>query len=93
MERELPYDFDLLYDVKTYEQIERIANYEGDCSEASPEDLVDLFQQLKMKVPKCLASFAPRITIWVLPDGSWLPYEPLEHEEPEARKVKLKGWS
>jgi hypothetical protein len=93
MEHELPYVFDLLWDVKSYEQVERIAKYEGDCSDASPEDLVELFQQEGMDIPECLADFAPQITIWVCKDGSWLPYEPLYEELHKYRKTKIKGWS
>lgn len=86
--RELPYDFDLLWDVKTMEQVERIANYEGDCSEATPEDLVVLFGQCDLPVPECLESFTPIIELWVLPDGEWVDKEPLDCN---ARKVRIKG--
>jgi len=60
---ELPYIFDLLWDVKSYEQVERIAKYEGDCSDATPQDLVELFQKEGLEIPECLAAFAPQITI------------------------------
>ena len=53
--RDLPYVFDLLYDVKTMEQVGRIARYEGDCSDATPLDLYELFMQQGMPVPDCLS--------------------------------------
>ena len=52
--KDFPREFDLAYDVKTMEQVERIANYEGDCSDAEPAELADLFQKLGMEVPACL---------------------------------------
>ena len=89
---ELPYIFDLLWDVKSYEQVERIAKYEGDCSAATPEDLVELFQHEGMDIPNCLADFAPQQTIWVGSGGSWLPYEPLYEEAHKYRKVRIRGF-
>ena len=53
----LPYDFDLLWDVKNEEQVERIAKYEGDCSDAEPHDLVDLYLKFDMSMPPELASW------------------------------------
>ena len=57
---ELPYMFDLLWDVKTYEQFERIAKFEGDCSDATPSDLVELFQQENLEMPECLKGFVQK---------------------------------
>jgi hypothetical protein len=51
---ELPYDFDLLYDIKMMHQVEAIAKGEASHSDASPEDLVELFEELNMKLPECL---------------------------------------
>lgn len=91
--RELPYVFDLLWDVKTYEQVERIAKYEGDCSEATPEDLVELFQQENIPLPECLIAFAPQITIWACKDGTWIDYEPATEEANNYRKVRIRGFT
>lgn len=57
---ELPYIFDLLWDVKTYEQVERIAKFEADCSDADPYDLVELFQKENLEIPKCLKGFVQK---------------------------------
>lgn len=35
MNEELPYDFDLLYDIKTMDEVERIAKGEPHCSNAT----------------------------------------------------------
>ena len=91
--RELPYVFDLLWDVKTYEQVERIANHEGDCSEAEPEDLVELFQQENLEIPECLASYAPQIFVWIQKGGTWIDYEPLPDEAHKYRKARIKGFT
>ena len=55
----LPYDFDLHWDVKDMEQVERIAKEEPDCSDADGYDLYNMFVALEMVVPQCLASFRP----------------------------------
>jgi len=55
--RELPYEFDLLYDVKMMYEVESIANGEPSCSDASPEDLVELFIAHKLEMPECLKQF------------------------------------
>ena len=50
----LPYDFDLLFDVKTLEDVKIIANYGPHCSDASPQDLANLFITLGLDLPPCL---------------------------------------
>ena len=92
MPNELPYIFDLLWDVKTYEQVERIAKFEGDCSDATPCDLVELFQQENLEIPECLKAFAPVETIWVCHDGTWLYNEPLSEEAHKYRKARIRGF-
>ena len=90
--RELPYDFDLLYDVKSYAQIESIANYKWDCSDATPEELVLLFQQLELEIPSCLIRFAPIVTVWLECNGCWQSHEPDVDELHKFRKTTVKGW-
>lgn len=89
---ELPYMFDLLWDVKTYEQVERIANHRGDCSDASPADLVELFQQEDLALPECLLRYSPQLTVWLHEDGTWISYKPLQEESFRYRKARIKGW-
>jgi len=52
----LPYDFDLLYDVKTYQDVEDVALGQPTRCEGTPEDLVRLFLVHEMEVPKSLES-------------------------------------
>ena len=54
MTRELPYDFDLHWDVKSMEQVERIARGDPDASDATPEDLVAMFLAHDLPIPSCL---------------------------------------
>ena len=54
MARDLPYDFDLNWDIKTMEQVEHIAAGEADSSEATPRDLIAMFLSLDMPIPECL---------------------------------------
>jgi hypothetical protein len=55
--------------------------------------LVEPFIANKMEIPECLRETKEymdnRQTIWILPDGTWIDYEPLEHEYPEVRKVEI----
>lgn len=78
-----------MHDIKFMYEVEAIAKGEASHSDASPEDLVDMFEELKETVPDCLSEFRGTTHIWVLPNGSWLPYEPLANEEPNVRKVKI----
>ena len=64
----LPYDFDLLWDVKTLAEVEIIAAGEGHCSSAKPEDLLALFLDLELEVPECLK---PCDLIFIHTDGTW----------------------
>ncbi len=90
---ELPYDFDLLYDIKHMYEVEAIANGGAHASDATPEDLVKLFDDNKLEVPECLKAVKHKLDnaqdIWILPNGTWLDYKPLEHEHPEAQKVTI----
>lgn len=85
----LNFQFYLLYDLKWMSEIESIARGEASHSDASLEDIVDLFNDLGEDIPECLNDVVGTQTIWVLPDGTWLDYEPLKHEQPNARKVKI----
>lgn len=89
----LNFQFDLLYDLKMMSEVETIAKGEASHSDASPEDLVELFEQLEEEIPECLSEFKGKQEIWILPDGTWLPYEPLSHEHPEVRKIKIEKFS
>lgn len=90
--RELPYIFDLLYDVKDYEQVDRIARGEPDCSDADPQDLVALFKQEGLALPPSLKQYGAHIDIWVHKNGTWLRYEPLPEEMHNYRKAKIEDW-
>lgn len=59
--RELPYEFDLLHDIKMMYEVEVIAKEEPSHSDATPEELVDLFREHMIPLPACLASFVPKI--------------------------------
>ena len=69
----LPYDFDLHWDVKTMEDVERIANGEGHCSDADGNDLVDLFILHDMEIPECLTenNYFGTEVIHIFPNGVW----------------------
>jgi len=50
----LPYVFDLLYDIKYMYEVESIAKGFPSASDATPEDLVELFERQNMPIPECL---------------------------------------
>jgi len=71
MNNDLPYDFDLLYDVKDYEDVEAIARGSAHCSSASAQDLVDLFHSMDMEIPECLSYLRPTLVVTLYSDGTW----------------------
>jgi hypothetical protein len=87
--RNLPYSFDLLYDVKTMKDVEMIASEQAHHSDATPEELVSLFIEEELPTPECLSSFKSLMTIWVCKDGSWLPYKPTFEELHKYQEVKI----
>lgn len=80
----LPYEFDLLYDIKCMYEVEMVC--EGKCpagTHATPEDLLDMFISHKMEIPEFLSSAAkPRKndSIWIHIDGTWTLDKPLYDE-------------
>jgi hypothetical protein len=88
----LPYPFDLLYDVKTMRDVEAIAKGEGHCSDATPDDLIELFIAQDLEVPECLLAHLDksRKCIWVHPDGSWLSYNPVAYYDNNAMSQKYR---
>lgn len=80
---DLPYAFDLHWDVKDLEQVERIAAGKPDCSDADPEDLLALFIDLALEVPACLEKFK---LIYIHTDGTW------SNEKKEGSQRVQKAW-
>ena len=56
MSDRLPPDFDCLYDIKTMEDVERIAAGDPHHSNATVDDLIECFITCKLEVPQCLWS-------------------------------------
>lgn len=63
MTNELPYEFDLHWDVKNMTDVEQIATGKPHRSAATPSDLVEMFKSLDMDVPECLNNVVDR---WVI---------------------------
>lgn len=85
----LPYDFDLLHDIKTMDEVEAIARGEPHNTSASLQDIVDTFISLDMEVPECLSTITPTHDIWVCNDGTWISYEPPIEEMHKYRKTRI----
>ena len=90
--KKLPYDFDLHWDVKSFEEVERIANGEGHCGDATGDDLVDLFEVLDMEVPACLAENGHYGTmdIWITTNGLWYTFPPEDTPCDSMHKVNVR---
>ncbi len=55
--KELPYVFDLLYDIKTEEQAIKIAQGFPDCSSARVSEIIELYEQENIPLPPELRNF------------------------------------
>jgi hypothetical protein len=60
----LPAEFNLIWDIKTEEHVERIARGEGTHSDARPADLVSLYRTLDLQMP-------PALTAWCRDSAPW----------------------
>ena len=80
---DLPYAFDLNWDVKDMDDVKRIAAGKSHCSDADPEDLLALFQDLGLEVPECLEKFK---LIYIHTDGTW------SNEKKEGSQRVQKAW-
>ena len=56
---ELPYVFDLLYDIKTMKDVEKVAKGWPIATKATPEDLVSLFLSEGIELPEYLKGVRP----------------------------------
>jgi hypothetical protein len=92
MNNKLPYAFDLLYDIKTMEEVESIARGEPHKSNVRPESLVTLFLELGLEVPSCLEGIPSYIEIWVKNDGTWQYFEPQDDEKFSFRQALIKSF-
>ena len=80
---ELPYDFDLLWDIKYQYEVEMICEGKPHSSDVTPEELYEMYIQHELEIPEYLAPFAPLPakvlhTVWISTCGSWYTYEPIE---------------
>jgi len=55
--KELPYEFDLLYDIKTWEQLRKVMRGEPDCSDATPMQVYWLLIEYNLPVPVGFSPF------------------------------------
>jgi len=86
-EHKLPYVFDLFFDVKTMEQVERIARGEGDHSSATPYELYEMFEGQNLPIPECLKVYTNPY-IWIDQTGTWQKEKPPEHDMFRFKKAR-----
>lgn len=60
----LPAEFDLIWDIKTEEHVERIAKGEVTHSSARPSDLVSLYRTFDLQMPPALAAWCRDSAPW-----------------------------
>ena len=81
MKNELPCVFDLLYDIKTMDDVEHsAAGTDGGVHGASAEKLRDLFIREKLPLPECLLGHPYKEVVYLSNNGTWTAHEPLSHE-------------
>jgi len=85
--QDLPYVFDLLWDIKTMATVEKIAKGITQASAAKPIDLYLLFESEGMVIPECLLECKSEI-IYIEANGTWLTEPPLFEEAHRFRKAK-----
>ena len=91
----LPYSFDLHHDIKYMYEVEMVCD--GKCpsgTDATPEDLYELFLHHNMPIPSYLEPFRPvmkldAIDVWLCADGSWTTVDPLYEEAHKYVKVRM----
>ena len=87
----LPYEFDLLYDIKTLEQAYRVMKELPDCSDADPEDVYELLVKYDLPVPDWYVAPTPEQPVaWLDGNGSYLTYKPTFSELGEYTPVYSK---
>jgi hypothetical protein len=81
--KKLPYEFDLLWDIKTFEQLHDILNGGMHCTHVDESDLVELMQEMDIPLPE---DYKPSFKldfpseIWIDNNGGYLTYKPEEED-------------
>ena len=89
--KRLPYEFDLLYDIKYTEQLEIVLRGEPFAYEV---DLVDLEESMvKHKIPfpiwyeRCTSPDFPTV-VWIDKNGGYITYPPEESEKDQYKRMR-----
>jgi len=90
-ELKLPYDFDLLFDIKTYEQVEEVVAGEY-WDDVTPEQLKTLFIRTNTPVPNCLKNTQILMDIYIFPNGTYSRTKPTSAQA-QWQKVTIPEFS
>ena len=87
----LPYKFDLLYDVKSVEELHSILNGEPHCTDANDWELCELAKKHNIALPEGYDSPLKEgfpTTVWIDDNGCYQDWKPLEHEADEFQMMR-----
>jgi len=91
----LPYSFDLLHDIKHMYEVEMVCKGQHPAgTDATPEDLLEMFIDHKLEIPEyleeaCKGYNKGETVIWVCNNGTWLTYQPLPDEIHNYVRTKI----
>ncbi len=87
----LPYEFDLLYDVKTVEELHCILKGESHCTDAQDWELCELAEIYNIPLPEGYKSpLKPGfpITVWIDDNGCYQDYKPFPGEAHRFQRMR-----
>lgn len=87
-------DFDLIYDLKYMYEVEMVCDGLSPAgTDASPEDLYEMFVDHKMEIPEYLKNAVGvkvnETEVWISIDRTWSFHEPLFDEKHKFVKTKM----
>ena len=88
----LPYEFDLLHDVKSVEELHGILLGEPHCTDAKDWELCELAEQYDIPLPEGYKSpLKPGFptVVWIDGNGCYQDYEPLSEEADNFQRMRM----
>jgi hypothetical protein len=87
----LPYEFDLMWDIKTVEELYDILKGEPHCTDFDAWELVETMQKYYIPLPNDydspLKNGFPTI-VWIDANGNYNDYAPMKEEEHKFQKMR-----
>ncbi len=87
----LPYEFDLLHDIKTVEELHRVLNGEPHCTDAKPWELEELCEQFSIPLPEGYSKHLKKgfpTTVWIDDNGCYQDWAPTVEEAHRFQRMR-----